>query len=108
MIERKIIDSKVLVTGVAGFIGSNLATDLLANGNQVVGLDSFITGKKQNLESFNADPNFTFIEGDIRSKETCDHACSGIDYVLHQAALGSVPRSIEDPLGLMTLISMAF
>jgi UDP-N-acetylglucosamine 4-epimerase len=97
MIERKIIDSKVLVTGVAGFIGSNLATDLLANGNQVVGLDSFITGKKQNLESFNADPNFTFIEGDIRSKETCDHACSGIDYVLHQAALGSVPRSIEDP-----------
>jgi UDP-N-acetylglucosamine 4-epimerase len=97
MIERKIIDSKVLVTGVAGFIGSNLATDLLANGNQVVGLDSFITGKKQNLGSFNADPNFTFIEGDIRSKETCDHACSGIDYVLHQAALGSVPRSIEDP-----------
>lgn len=97
MIERKITDSKVLVTGVAGFIGSNLAADLLANGNQVVGLDSFITGKKQNLESLIADPNFTFIEGDIRSKETCDHACSGIDYVLHQAALGSVPRSIEDP-----------
>ncbi|MDC1221029.1 SDR family oxidoreductase [Salibacteraceae bacterium] len=97
MIERKITDSKVLVTGVAGFIGSNLAADLLANGNQVVGLDSFITGKKQNLGSLIADPNFTFIEGDIRSKETCDHACSGIDYVLHQAALGSVPRSIEDP-----------
>ena len=97
MIERKIIGSKVLVTGVAGFIGSNLAADLLSNGNQVVGLDSFVTGKKENLDALLSHPNFHFVEGDIRSKETCDQVCAGVDYVLHQAALGSVPRSIEDP-----------
>lgn len=97
MIVRKITDSKVLVTGVAGFIGSNLAADLLENGNQVVGLDSFITGKKRNIEGILENANFTFVEGDIRDKATCDSVCEGVDYVLHQAALGSVPRSIEDP-----------
>ena len=97
MIERKITNSKVLVTGVAGFIGSNLANDLLLNDNQVIGLDSFITGKKENIVSTLKHPNFTLVEGDIRDKEICNHVCSGVDYVLHQAALGSVPRSIEDP-----------
>jgi UDP-N-acetylglucosamine 4-epimerase len=97
MIERKITDSRVLVTGVAGFIGSNLSADLLQNGNQVIGLDSFITGKKANLQALLRDSNFTFVEGDIRDKATCDSVCKGVDYVLHQAALGSVPRSIEDP-----------
>lgn len=98
MIERKITDSKVLVTGVAGFIGSNLAKDLLEHNNQVVGLDSFITGKRENMSDFIEHSNFTFIEGDIRDKAICDKACTEIDYVLHQAALGSVPRSIEDPI----------
>ncbi len=97
MIERKITNSKVLVTGVAGFIGSNLANDLLLNDNQVIGLDSFITGKRENIASILEHPNFTFVEGDIRDREICDHVCNGVDYVLHQAALGSVPRSIEDP-----------
>ena len=98
MIERKITDSNVLVTGVAGFIGSNLAKDLLEHNNQVVGLDSLITGKRENMSDFIDHANFTFIEGDIRDKAICDKACTEIDYVLHQAALGSVPRSIEDPI----------
>ncbi|NNM06135.1 MAG: SDR family oxidoreductase [Gemmatimonadetes bacterium] len=94
-----------LVTGVAGFIGSNLLEALLAMNQQVVGLDNFSTGSPDNLEqvrsavSPNTWPNFRFIEGDIRDLETCREAVAGVDHVLHQAALGSVPRSIADPIG---------
>jgi UDP-N-acetylglucosamine 4-epimerase len=82
-----------LVTGAAGFIGSNLVQTLLELGQEVVGLDNFSTGKRDNLQS-----GMRFIEGDIRSLEACREACKGVDVVLHQAALGSVPRSIERPL----------
>ena len=82
-----------LVTGAAGFIGSNLARALLDLGQDLVGLDNFSTGKRENLPQ-----GMRFIEGDIRSLDTCREACRGVDYVLHQAALGSVPRSIERPL----------
>jgi UDP-N-acetylglucosamine 4-epimerase len=82
-----------LVTGVAGFIGSNLAVQLLELGQNVVGLDNFSTGKRDNVPE-----GVRFIEGDIRSLETCREACKGVDRVLHQAALGSVPRSIDRPL----------
>jgi UDP-N-acetylglucosamine/UDP-N-acetylgalactosamine 4-epimerase len=82
-----------LVTGAAGFIGSNLVDKLLALDQNVVGLDNFSTGKRDNL-----DRRIRFIEGDIRSLETCREACRGADVVLHQAALGSVPRSIDKPL----------
>jgi UDP-N-acetylglucosamine 4-epimerase len=93
-----------LVTGVAGFIGSNLLEALLKLNQKVVGLDNFSTGYRYNLEQVKSlvTPdqwrNFAFIEGDIRNPEHCRNACQGIDYVLHQAALGSVPRSIADPL----------
>jgi UDP-N-acetylglucosamine 4-epimerase len=88
----------VLVTGGAGFIGSNICKWLLNNGNKVRCLDNFATGKKKNIESIMAHGNFTFIEGDIRNLEDCSKACEGADYILHQAALGSVPRSINDPI----------
>ena len=93
-----------LVTGCAGFIGSNLLETLLGVGQKVVGLDNFATGFRHNLDMVRdavgeeAWANFRFIEGDIRSLETCKAACEGVDVVLHQAALGSVPRSIDDPL----------
>lgn len=93
-----------LVTGVAGFIGSNLLEELLRLGQPVVGLDNFATGKRANLEDVRAQVGeeawklFRFIEGDIRELEACRTACAEVDYVLHQAALGSVPRSIDDPL----------
>lgn len=90
--------SKFLVTGVAGFIGSNLVEALLRLGYKVIGLDNFSTGKRGNIELFIDNPNFKFIEGDIRELDTCIDACKGIDFVLHQAAWGSVPRSIEMPL----------
>lgn len=90
--------SKFLVTGAAGFIGSNLVEALLKLGFQVRGLDNLSTGKEKNLSTFADDPNFQFIMGDIRVFDTCLQACEGIDYVLHQAAWGSVPRSIEMPL----------
>ncbi len=82
-----------LVTGAAGFIGSHLAENLLKLGQHVVGLDNFATGKRENLPA-----GIRFIEGDIRSLDTCQRACQGVDVVLHQAALGSVPRSIDDPI----------
>jgi len=82
-----------LVTGAAGFIGSNLVDALLRLDQNVVGLDNFATGKRKNL-----DERIRFIEGDIRSLDTCREACRGVDLVLHQAALGSVPRSIDRPL----------
>lgn len=93
-----------LVTGVAGFIGSNLLETLLKHDQRVVGLDNFATGHQKNLDEVQTlvSPaqwdRFTFINGDIRSASDCQRACAGVDYVLHQAALGSVPRSIEDPL----------
>lgn len=98
MNQKKIVNSKVLVTGGAGFIGSNLCEVLLEQGNQVVCLDNFMTGHRKNIEPFLSDQNFTLIEGDIRNFEDCQRAVEGCDYVLHQAALGSVPRSIKDPM----------
>ena len=88
----------VLVTGGAGFIGSNLCSWLLHNGNEVRCLDNLATGKKENLTGFLNHPKFTFVEGDIRNLDICKEACKGMDYILHQAALGSVPRSIKDPI----------
>jgi UDP-N-acetylglucosamine/UDP-N-acetylgalactosamine 4-epimerase len=88
----------ILVTGGAGFIGSNLCEALLEKGNKVVCLDNFATGKRENLEQLLKDSNFTLIEGDIRKLKDCIKASQGADYVLHQAALGSVPRSIKDPI----------
>jgi len=88
---------RVLVTGGAGFIGSSLCHDLLERGNEVVCLDNFATGKKENIKDFRGNPGFRLIDGDIRDPETCNKAVKGVDVVLHQAALGSVPRSIADP-----------
>jgi UDP-N-acetylglucosamine 4-epimerase len=96
--EKTIKNSKVLVTGGAGFIGSNLIDRLLEQNNRVVCLDNFSTGRRENLEQALQHPDFTLIEGDIRNSEDCRRAVSGCDYVLHQAALGSVPRSIADPM----------
>ena len=95
---RKIKESKILVTGGAGFIGSNLCEELVGIGSQVVCLDNFATGKKENIAHLNNADNFSFIEGDIRNITDCHIAMEGVDYVLHQAALGSVPRSINDPI----------
>ncbi len=98
-------DPKVwLVTGAAGFIGSNLVETLLRLEQSVVGLDNFSTGHERNLDDVRSQvgeelwTRFRFLEGDIRDLDTCRTACEGVDYVLHQAALGSVPRSIEDPI----------
>ena len=93
-----------LVTGVAGFIGSNLLETLLKLNQRVVGLDNFATGHQCNLDEVQTLvtaaqwANFSFIKGDIREQADCQKACHGVDYVLHQAALGSVPRSLEDPV----------
>lgn len=95
---RTIQNSKVLVTGGAGFIGSNLCEALLEQGNKVLCLDNFMTGHRKNIEPFLPNKNFTLIEGDIRNYNDCEKAVAGCDYVLHQAALGSVPRSIKDPM----------
>lgn len=96
--------SRWLVTGVAGFIGSNLLERLLTLGQTVVGLDNFLTGHQKNLDMVRdivgpeAWGRFTFVKGDIRDLDTCRQVCEGVDHVLHEAALGSVPRSIDDPL----------
>ena len=96
--------AKWLVTGVAGFIGSNLLETLLKNNQQVVGLDNFSTGHQHNLDQVQVLvgedlwKKFKFIEGDIRDLHSCEQACASVDYVLHEAALGSVPRSIDDPI----------
>jgi len=87
-----------LVTGGAGFIGSNLCEELLKRDNHVVCMDNFATGKRENTTPFLENKNFTFIEGDIRNLDDCLKATKEVDYVLHQAALGSVPRSIKDPI----------
>jgi len=88
---------KILITGGAGFIGSNLIERFLEQNNFIVCLDNFATGKKENIEPFLSDPDFELITGDIRDPETCRKAVADVDVVLHQAALGSVPRSIKDP-----------
>lgn len=88
----------LLITGGAGFIGSNLCHYFLQKGHKVTCLDNFATGHRHNIEPFLNNPDFTLIEGDIRDLHTCHTAVKGIDYVFHQAALGSVPRSINDPI----------
>ena len=88
--------STYLVTGGAGFIGSNIAEELVRRGEETIVLDDLSTGNERNMESFRS--KITFIHGDIRDARTVRTAVDGVDYVLHQAALASVPRSIEDPL----------
>jgi len=94
----KIENKRVLVTGGAGFIGSNLIGTLLRQNNQVTCLDNFSAGKRENISEFLTNPAFRLIEGDIRDLNTCLEATNGVEIVLHQAALGSVPRSIKDPI----------
>ncbi len=96
--KEKLRNKKVLVTGGAGFIGSNLVEKLLELGAIVRVLDNFTTGYRHNIQPFLANPNFMLIEGDIRNLETCKEACENQDFILHEAALGSVPRSINDPI----------
>jgi UDP-N-acetylglucosamine/UDP-N-acetylgalactosamine 4-epimerase len=98
LMEKILKDSRVLVTGGAGFIGSNLVESFLQSGNRVVCLDNFSTGKRKNVENFLDNPKFKLIEGDIRNYDDCLKAVENIDFVFHQAALGSVPRSIKDPV----------
>ncbi len=87
-----------LVTGAAGFIGSNLCEAILAKGCKVKALDDLSTGKQENVDLFKDNPNYTFIKGDIKDLDTCMKACEGVDFVLNQAAWGSVPRSLEMPI----------
>jgi UDP-N-acetylglucosamine/UDP-N-acetylgalactosamine 4-epimerase len=96
--ENALKDCKVLVTGGAGFIGSNLIESLLVNGNYVTCLDNFSTGKGENLKAFAGNPKFTLLEGDIRNTGDCEKAVRDAEIVFHEAALGSVPRSIKDPV----------
>lgn len=96
--KEKLNNKNILVTGGAGFIGSNLCEELLNLGANVTCLDNFSTGLRENLEAIKNNPNFTLIEGDIRNLEDCKKACENQDFVLHEAALGSVPRSINDPI----------
>lgn len=91
-------NTTILITGGAGFIGSNLCDYFLSKGYKVVCLDNFATGHRHNLKDFTDNANFRLIEGDIRNLSDCENAVRGVDYVLHQAALGSVPRSIIDPI----------
>jgi UDP-N-acetylglucosamine 4-epimerase len=106
MLEKSIKDvpETWLITGIAGFIGSNLLEQLLKLDQRVIGLDNFATGYQRNLDEVRSlvSPEqwsrFTFIEGDIRNLEDCEEGCKGVDHVLHQAALGSVPRSLNDPI----------
>ena len=93
----KISNKRILITGGAGFIGSNLCGYFLEN-NEVICLDNFATGYRHNIDGFLSNPKFSLIEGDIRDFKTCETAVFGVDYVLHHAALGSVPRSINDPI----------
>jgi len=96
--KEKISESKILVTGGAGFIGSNLCEALISYGAKVRCLDNFATGHRKNLDTIINNSSFELIEGDIRDADTCNKACENIDYVFHEAALGSVPRSLKDPV----------
>ncbi|WP_395074259.1 SDR family oxidoreductase [Flavobacterium sp.] len=106
---------KILITGGAGFIGSNLCEYFLSKNHQIICLDNFSTGHYHNIEHLISNPNFKLIEGDIRNYSDCQKAIQNVDYVLHQAALGSVPRSISDPIttndvnisGFLNIISAA-
>ncbi len=91
-------NSRILVTGGAGFIGSALIETLLSQDNEVVCLDNLATGKRENMTDFLSNKNFNFIEGDIRNLEDCRKAAAGVEYIFHEAALGSVPRSVKDPI----------
>ncbi|KXS42127.1 MAG: UDP-glucose 4-epimerase [Candidatus Frackibacter sp. T328-2] len=91
-------DSVFLITGAAGFIGSNLVEAVLEMGYKVKGIDNFSNGRQENIEEFMDNDNFKFIKGDVRDYNTCSKAAEGVDYILHQAALGSVPRSMREPL----------
>jgi UDP-N-acetylglucosamine 4-epimerase len=91
-------NKKILITGGAGFIGSNLCEYFIQKNNQITCLDSLITGKEENISGLLSNPKFKFINGDIRNSETCHNACKDVDIILHQAALGSVPRSIDNPI----------
>ncbi|EIM77243.1 UDP-glucose 4-epimerase [Nitritalea halalkaliphila LW7] len=93
-----LVNATILITGGAGFIGSNLCAYFLHLGAKVTCLDNLATGHLHNLSAFIKHPNFTFVEGDIRELQVCQEACAGQTYVLHQAALGSVPRSLQDPI----------
>jgi len=95
---KETVKNSILITGGAGFIGSNLCDYFLSKGQKVICLDNFSTGHRHNLKDFINDKNFRLIEGDIRNLVDCKNAVKGVDYVLHQAALGSVPRSINDPI----------
>lgn len=96
--KNKLNNKNILVTGGAGFIGSNLCEELINLGANVTCLDNFSTGFRENLDAIKDRPNFKLIEGDIRNLEDCKLACENQDFVLHEAALGSVPRSINDPI----------
>jgi UDP-N-acetylglucosamine 4-epimerase len=95
---KQIQNKTILITGGAGFIGSNLCEHLLKHNNKVVCLDNFATGRPQNIQHLLTNPDFTLIVGDIRNLADCHKAAQGVDYILHEAALGSVPRSINDPI----------
>ena len=97
MKKQALKNSKILVTGGAGFIGSNLIEYFLKNNNEVICLDNLSTGHRKNITEFLDNPNFQFLEGDIRNLDTCKIAVRDCEYVFHEAALGSVPRSINDP-----------
>ncbi len=96
--KKALTQKKILVTGGAGFIGSNLTGALLEAGNYVVCLDNFSTGKRENINDYLLNPEYRLIEGDIRNYDDCLKSVEGIDIVFHEAALGSVPRSIQDPV----------
>jgi len=96
--EQDLSDKTILITGGAGFIGSNIVTYLLKYGiGKVRVVDNFLTGFKENVTPFLEYPNYEFVEGDIRNLETCHQVCQGVDMICHQAAMGSVPRSIREP-----------
>jgi UDP-N-acetylglucosamine 4-epimerase len=96
--DKVLTNKRVLVTGGAGFIGSAIIETLLAQDNEVICLDNLATGKLENMSGFQGSKNFSFIEGDIRNLADCAKAVDGVDYVFHEAALGSVPRSVKDPI----------
>ena len=95
---NKLKNTKILITGGAGFIGSNMIEYFLQGGNEVVCLDNLSTGHRKNITEFLSNPNFQFVEGDIRDLDTCKKAVRNCEFVFHEAALGSVPRSIKDPV----------